>query len=434
VAGPKPEPGAAARLASGLAGVGLVLAALAMLAIAAGSLRAPPPAGPGTGAAPGPEGVDAGGESEPPAADLPGPPPAVGPSPARPLSRQEAERAGLVLREAGWWRALGGGTVRCELCPRRCTLGDGQRGFCRARSNYGGKLYTLVHGSPVAANSWDPIEKKPLYHVLPGSRVTSIAAAGCNLSCIFCQNWEISQAFPESTPHRRLPPEQVVAAARKAGSSAVAYTYTEPTIFYEYMLETATLARKAGLRNLWVTCGYIEEKPLRELAGVMDAANVDLKGFTEEFYRKYCGSELAPVMRTIKLLPKLGVHVEVTNLVIPGANDDEKTVREMCRWIVKEVGPMTPLHFSRYHPDYKMRSPGPTPLETLVRLRDAARAEGLKHVYVGNIAAPDGGTTVCPKCSAVLIEREYGYVLARQRVTPEGTCPECGEKVVGIWK
>jgi pyruvate formate lyase activating enzyme len=214
----------------------------------------------------------------------------------------------------------------------------------------------------------------------------------------------------------------------------VAYTYTEPTIFYEYMLDTAKRARKAGLKNLWITCGYIEEEPLRELAKVLDATNVDLKGFTREFYRKYCDAEPEPTMRTIKLLKKLGVHVEVTNLVIPGANDDEASVRAMCRWLAEEVGPDTPLHFSRYRPAYRMRSPGPTPLATLVRLRAIAREEGLQHVYIGNVAAPDGGTTRCAKCGAVLVERAQRYALRRQRVGEDGRCPECGAAVPGIWK
>jgi pyruvate formate lyase activating enzyme len=363
----------------------------------------------------------------------PGAPP-EGPSPARPISRAEAERAGLAPRKAAWWQALGSGALRCELCPRLCTLWPGQRGYCRARSNFDGELYTLVYGSPVSANSADPIEKKPLFHVLPGTRVTSIATAGCDLGCIFCQNWEISQAYPEETPHGRLTPEQVVAAAREAGSSAVAYTYTEPTIFYEYMLDTAKLARRAGLRNLWITCGSIEEKPLVELAAVLDAANVDLKGFTDEFYRKYCDAERAPVMRTIKRLKALGVHVEITNLVIPGANDDEASVAAMCRWIAAEVGVETPLHFSRYFPRYKMTSPGPTPLEALVRLRAAARQAGLKYVYIGNVAAPEGETTRCAACGRVLIERAYGYTVKLQRVGADGKCPDCGAAVPGIWK
>ncbi|MHC4913922.1 MAG: AmmeMemoRadiSam system radical SAM enzyme [Planctomycetota bacterium] len=410
-----------------------LLAALALAAgIVVGSFAGPEGGGssPAAESAPPEAAPESGPEPEP---ELPAPPPKIS-SPERPLSREKAEAAGLKPREASWWEPLSGGAVRCTLCPRRCTLPPGGRGFCRVRSNYGGKMFTLVYGSPVAANSMDPIEKKPLYHVLPGSRVTSVATAGCDLGCIFCQNWEISQAYPEETPPRPLSPLELVRRAQRAGSAAVAYTYTEPTVFYEYMLDTARLARKAGLRNLWVTCGYIEEKPLRELAEVIDAANVDLKGFTDEFYRKYCKAERAPVMRTIRLLPKLGVHVEVTNLVIPGANDDEKSVRAMCRWIVKEVGPETPLHFSRYRPDYKMRRPGPTPLATLVRLREVAREEGLKHVYIGNIAAPDGGTTRCAKCGGVLVERAYGYVIRTNRLEPGGACPDCGAKALGIWK
>ncbi|MFH0910005.1 MAG: AmmeMemoRadiSam system radical SAM enzyme [Planctomycetota bacterium] len=348
----------------------------------------------------------------------------------RPITRERIAQADLSLHEAMYWDTLPEGGVRCSLCPTRCILREGERGACKVRVNFGDKLYSLVFGRAVAVHI-DPMEKKPLYHFLPGTPILSIATAGCNLGCRFCQNWSISQAFPEDAPHTLLEPEAVVALARDRSLGAIAYTYTEPSIFYEYMLETARLARRAGIKNVYVTCGYLNEAPLRELAKVMDAANVDLKGFSESFYETYCGAHLAPVLDAIRILREEGVHVEITNLVIPGANDSAEMIREMCRWILREVGPDVPLHFSRYHPDYRMERPSATPAATLTTAAGIAREEGIRHVYIGNLVTENGNNTFCPRCRRLLIRRA-GFWLRENHVR-DGRCEYCGEPIAGVW-
>ncbi len=320
----------------------------------------------------------------------------------------------------------------CDLCPRGCTLAEYERGACRDRIAIGGKLYTLVYGRPCAVHV-DPIEKKPLFHVLPSSRAFSIATAGCCLSCDYCQNWTISQAAPEDTPAVNLSPSGVVDEAVRSGCRSIAYTYTEPTVFYEYMYDTALLARERGLLNLSITCGYINEKPLRQLCKVMDAANVDLKGFSEEFYRRVCRGSLRPVLDAIRIMHEEGVFVEITNLVVPGLNDDESMIRDMCRWIVETVGPEVPLHFSRFHPAFRLRNLPPTPVETLLAARRIARAEGVLFVYVGNVFVRGGEDTRCPECNALLVRR-LGFEVLSCRVDGNGRCPECGRRIPGIWK
>jgi len=347
-----------------------------------------------------------------------------------PISREEALSRSLSLDEARFYRRLAGQEVQCELCPTLCRLRDGERGQCRVRVNYGGTLYTLVYGRLVAEHI-DPIEKKPLDHFLPGTSVYSLATAGCNLSCLFCQNWQISQAFPEEAPFVARSPEEVVRLAIEAHCPSIAYTYTEPSVFYEYMLDCSRLAKQKGLSNVWVTCGYLNERPLRELAPYLDAANVDLKGFDERFYSKWCGAQLAPVLRTIEILKEEKVHIEITNLLVPGGNDDPDTIRKLCQWVVKNVGPQVPVHFSRYHPSYKMERPGPTPLATLRLARRIAAEEGLKYVYVGNIEEPEAMHTLCARCGETLIERRMFYVLAN--VVRSGTCPRCGARIPGVW-
>jgi len=337
---------------------------------------------------------------------------------------------GLSLREARYYERKPGGRVVCTLCPWRCDLGHEQQGRCGARVNLNGTLYTLVYGKPVAM-AVDPVEKKPVYHFLPGETAFSIATAGCNLGCIFCQNWQISQALPQRARYREVSPEQVVALAERYGCKTIAYTYTEPVIFYEYMFDTARLAHQRGIRNIMVTCGYLNPEPVRELCKVMDAANVDLKGYSEAFYRDYCGATLQPVLETIKILKQEGVWVELTNLIIPGANDDSEMIRRMCRWIKKNVGDEVPLHFNAFHPAYKLLDRPRTPLATLLRARRIALEEGLKYVYVGNVRAPGGGTTRCPKCGRELVRRE-GFAVVRN-IIKNGRCPSCGYPVAGVW-
>ncbi|MBN1257460.1 MAG: AmmeMemoRadiSam system radical SAM enzyme [Planctomycetes bacterium] len=342
----------------------------------------------------------------------------------------------LSLHEALYWEKLPGGRVLCGLCPRQCVLRHGERGECRVRVNFDGSLYSLVFGKAVALHI-DPIEKKPLFHFLPGTPILSVATAGCNLRCRFCQNWSISQAFPEKARHENLSPEQLVALANQKGIPSIAYTYTEPAIFYEYMLATAKLARAEGIKNVMVTCGYLNEEPLRELAQYLDGANVDLKGFSEDFYANYCGAKLQPVLDAIRFLYQQKVYIEITNLLIPGGNDDPEMIRKMCRWIIQETGSEVPLHFSRYHPDYKMERPGPTPLKTLRMAAKIAREEGLQFVYIGNVPlSEEGGVngeeTYCPKCNKLLLKR-YGYFLQENHLV-DGACPECGEVISGVWQ
>jgi len=346
------------------------------------------------------------------------------------LSLEEIRRSGLSLREAMYYEKLADGRVECRLCPNMCLLKDGERGSCRARINIGGVLRTLVYGRLVAVHN-DPIEKKPLFHFLPQSRSLSIATAGCNLGCVFCQNWQISQALPERARNRLATPEQIVAEAKRAGCRTIAYTYTEPTIFYEFMLDCARLARAEGIRNVWITCGYINPEPLRELCKVMDAANIDLKGFSEEYYNTYCGASLEPVLTTLKIAHEEGMWVEVTNLIVPGANDDPEMIRKMYKWLVANLGPDVPVHVSRFFPHYRMLDKPPTPPATLERVARIAKEEGIRHVYIGNLATRSGDDTYCPKCGRQLIERR-GYEILRNDIR-KGRCPYCGAGIAGVW-
>ena len=326
-------------------------------------------------------------------------------------------------------------TVRCKLCPSECVLGPGQRGDCRSRINLKGKLVTLVYGKPVSANPYDPVEKKPLYHFLPGTKVFSLATAGCNLHCKFCQNYEISQLNPDDAPPDRvydLPPEKLVAAARRYNCRSIAYTYSEPITFFEYTVDSQALAKDAGMRNILVTAGYINQGPLRELCENADAANVDLKAFTEDYYRDVCGGSLQPVLDTLVTMVKEGVWVEVTNLVVPTLNDDIDKIKEMCGWMAENLGPDTPLHFSRFSPRYKLLHLPPTPADFLAEARETAKAEGLHHVYVGNVHVPTGGDTFCPSCKKTVIRRK-GYVIQEYNLDGD-KCGNCGQKIAGVWK
>jgi len=321
-------------------------------------------------------------------------------------------------------------TVKCLLCPTECVLDNYQVGSCRVRINRDDRLLSLVYGKPCAVHI-DPIEKKPIFHMTPGAAVYSIATAGCNLTCKFCQNWEISQASPGSTRNADLPPEAVVTRALEKGCSAIAYTYSEPSVFFEYMLDTAKLARSRGLRNIWVTGAYINPAPLRELAPWIDAANIDLKGFTDEYYRTVCGGRLQPVLDAIVLAAELGVLVEITNLIVPTLNDDLKRIGEMCAWIKEALGPDIPLHFSRFHPQYRLQKLPPTPLETLRRAHRTALDCGLRYVYTGNVPHDEKSNTFCPQCRLLLVSRR-GYFVKVNRISG-GQCPQCGFAIAGIW-
>ena len=323
-----------------------------------------------------------------------------------------------------------GRRVQCGVCPNRCILEPGDRSVCRSRVNIDGKLYSLAYGNPCAVHI-DPIEKKPLYHFLPGTPVFSISTTGCNLRCLNCQNWEISQRRPEDVRHGELFPEEVVRSAAKEGSLSIAYTYAEAVTYYEYMLDTARLAAQAGIRNVLVSNGYINRGPLLRLAEYLDGANINLKSFEDRIYRCLNGGTLRPVLRTLKTLHEQGVWFEITTLVVPTYVDDPEMIRRMCAWILKELGPDHPLHFTRFHPDYRLTRLPPTPVETLERFSRIAINEGIHYVYVGNVPGHKGGHTYCHQCGRLLIERR-GYVIGQFHIR-HGRCEFCGAAIPGRW-
>ncbi len=335
------------------------------------------------------------------------------------------------MKEALFYTKLPDGKVRCELCPHRCTTHDGRRGICGVRQNRGGTLYSLVYGKAIAVHV-DPIEKKPLFHVYPGSRSFSLATVGCNFSCRFCQNADISQ-MPRSTGQvagEDFPPEQVVAAAVRSDCRTIAYTYTEPTVFYEYAEECARAAVAHDLKNVFVTNGFICDEPLRRLQGLLHAANVDLKGFNPEFYRKVVGGDLASVLHSLRLMKELGIWVEVTTLLVPTHVDEEDQLRSIARFIVEELGRETPWHVTRFHPQYRMTEVPPTALASLHRARQIGLEAGLYYVYSGNVPGDEGEHTYCYKCGALVIER-YGFSV-RQRRLRGGVCAQCGAPIHGL--
>ena len=320
--------------------------------------------------------------------------------------------------------------VQCTLCPHRCIVADGERGHCRVRENRQGRLYSMVYGNPCAVHV-DPIEKKPFYHFLPTAAAFSLATAGCNLRCLYCQNWSISQVPPEETDNTDLPPEAVVRYARQSQSPVIAYTYSEPTAFYEYMLATARLAREVGLVSVVVSNGFINPEPLKELCAAVDAIKVDLKGYDEGFYREVCGGELQPVLEAIRTIYESGIHLEIVNLVVPTLNDSLDQLRDLARWVAQEVSPDVPLHFTRFQPQYKLTNLPPTPLETLERAWEVAREEGLRFAYVGNVPGHPGNNTICPACGKTIIARE-GFAVTDYRLNA-GACSYCGEPIPGVW-
>jgi pyruvate formate lyase activating enzyme len=333
------------------------------------------------------------------------------------------------LKEALFYETSGD-SLRCLLCPRKCLIKPGRRGFCGVRENSKGVLYTLVYGKPVSLNV-DPVEKKPFFHFYPGSPVFSLATAGCNLRCKFCQNWQISQSLPEELAYTYLEPKEVVEKIKQAGCSMVAYTYSEPVIFYEYMLEIAKLSRQQGIKNVMHSNGYINEEPLRFLADHLDAANIDLKGFSDQYYQKLSEGTLAPVLSSLLILKEKGVHIEITNLLLPGFNDDQASIRQMCLWIKENLGAETPLHFGRFYPMFKLTGLNPTPVETLEKARGIALSCGLKYVYIGNVAGHAGENTLCPGCGKTLVKRT-GYFIEENNIV-DGKCGFCGEKIEGVW-
>jgi len=332
--------------------------------------------------------------------------------------------------EASHYVSLGD-NVRCGLCPNSCTLGLEQRGICRARVNKGGRLYSLVWGNPAAVHL-DPVEKKPLFHFHPGSTAYSIGTAGCNLRCMNCQNWQISQSPPEETDNSDLMPDAVVANALREGAKSIAYTYNEPTVFYEYMVATSKLGRERGLTNIWVSNGYIEDSPLEELTQVIDAAHIDLKSFSDDTYMKLNAGKLQPVLETLKHLKRKDVWFEVIHLVVPTWTDDLGMFKEMVGWLKSNIGPDYPLHISRFFPQYKLTKLPPTPTDYLESARKAAMDGGLRYVYVGNVPELGLEDTICPKCGKVVVGRR-GYTIAENNVVG-GACRFCGESIAGRWE
>ena len=321
--------------------------------------------------------------------------------------------------------------VQCELCPKNCVVAPGQSGDCRIRVNLDGQLKAVVYGYPSAVHV-DPIEKKPLNHFLPGTNIFSLATVGCNLHCKNCQNWDLSQRNPEDAAAMRLPPKAIPVAAERYDCPSVAYTYSEPLAYYEYTLDSCIKVREAGRYNVLVTAGYVNEKPLRELCKYVDAANIDLKAFSDKFYREVCAGTLKPVLNTLVVAKTMGVIVEVTNLLIPTLNDSDNDIKALCTWMKENLGSETPIHFSRFVPHYRLRNLPPTPAETLVRARDIARAAGLHHIYIGNILIQDSSNTLCPSCDKVLVYRR-GYQILNNFIH-KGRCPSCNTEIYGRWK
>jgi len=333
---------------------------------------------------------------------------------------------------ARYWHALEDGRIQCDLCPRHCRLHDGQRAFCFVRERKGGELILNTYGRSTGF-CIDPIEKKPLNHFLPGTPVLSFGTAGCNLGCRFCQNWDSSKSRQVERASARATPEAIAAAAREAGCRSVAFTYNDPIIWAEYAIDTAVACHRLGLKTVAVTSGYISPGAREEFFRHIDAANVDLKAFSETFYEKLCFASLAPVLDTLAWLRKeTGVWIEVTTLVIPGENDGDDELERLSAWCAENLGPDVPLHFSAFHPDYKMMDRPATPPATLVRARRIARSHGLRYVYTGNVRDRDGDATLCPSCGRVVIQRDWYNLVAWH--LEAGRCAACGEPVAGVFE
>ncbi|MFC1500881.1 AmmeMemoRadiSam system radical SAM enzyme [Elusimicrobiota bacterium] len=337
----------------------------------------------------------------------------------------------LYAEEARYYEKIQKTDVQCLLCPRECFLKDGQTGVCTVRKNIDGKLQSLVYAKVCSLNL-DPIEKKPLFHFLPQTTTLSIATAGCNLRCVFCQNWSISQAKPENVVSQELLPEEVIKIAKEKHSPSISYTYSEPTVFYEYMYDTAFLAKEHGIRNVWVTSGYINPKPLKQLCTVLDAANVDLKGFSKRAYRKVAAAKFEPVLETLKILKENDVWLEVGYLVVPTLNDSQEEIQKLCDWIVENLGDNVPVHFLRFFPRHKLTNLPPTPVKTLETAYSIAKESGINYVYLGNVPGHKYENTYCPNCKKLLVERK-GYFIEGFHIK-KGKCIYCGHKISGIWE
>ncbi len=336
------------------------------------------------------------------------------------------------MQEARLYEKLDEDKVRCNLCAHRCTIHEGKRGICEVRMNKGGTLYSLVYGLAIS-QAIDPVEKKPLFHFYPGSSAFSFATVGCNFRCAFCQNWQISQMARDEgrIAGREVSPEHLAASARHYGCKSIAYTYTEPTIFFEYAYDTAIEAKRWGIKSIYVTNGYMTEEMLDAFGSHLHAANVDLKSFKDEFYRKVCGARLQPVLDAIKSMKQRGIWVEITTLVVPNQNDSPEELRALAEFIAHDVGPDTPWHVSRFHPDYEMQDRHATPMSTLEQAREIGLQAGLRYVYMGNVPGSNGENTYCYNCSNLLIQR-FGFSIVKSVISADSTCPNCGAHVDGV--
>ena len=336
-----------------------------------------------------------------------------------------------LQHEARYYSKLNDNWVECDLCFRSCVISDGDRGFCRNRENKEGKLYSVVYGRPSAVNV-DPIEKEPMHHFYPDTQILCIGTAGCNFRCKFCHNWHLSQqSLEELGRYQELTPEKVVEEAKFRGVPSISFTYNEPTSFYEYMYDIAEIAQQEDLNVIFHTNGALQEEPLRDLLQHMDAVTVDLKGFTEDYYRELSQASLEPVLNSIKIIREEGAWLELVNLVLPDHNDAPEEIREMCRWIKDEVGEQTPLHFSRFFPSYQLTELSPTPVSTLERAHEIARQEGLKYVSIGNVPGHLHNSTFCPECESEVIVRHHFSVQSIN--LDKGRCQNCQTEIAGVW-
>ena len=346
------------------------------------------------------------------------------------FAANSSENEEQFIKEAKFYEKLPYKKIKCKLCPRECVIDDAERGYCGVRENRGGTYYTLVHSRVVTAHI-DPIEKKPFFHFLPGAVAFSLATAGCNVNCKMCQNWEISQVRPEQVRSMYLPPEKLVGVAQENHCPVIAYTYSEPVVFAEYVLDGAEAARAAGLRSVVVSGGYIQADPLKKLSARVDAIKIDLKGYSEKFYKEIVNGELKHVLEALVTLRKAGVWNEIVYLVVPTLNDTDAEFQGLARWVKSELGPDVPLHFSRFHPEYLLKNLPPTPIETLERAKGIADAEGLHYVYIGNVPGHPAESTYCPHCRKKVVDRT-GFSIAGIYLR-HGKCQFCSMVIPGVW-
>jgi pyruvate formate lyase activating enzyme len=333
--------------------------------------------------------------------------------------------------EAQFYEKLPYKKTKCKLCPRECVIDDRERSYCGVRENRGGSYYTLVH-SRVAAAHIDPMEKKPLFHFCPGTLAFSVATAGCNVNCKFCQNWDISQARPEQVRSAYLPPKELANLARQYRCPSIAYTYSEPVVFYEYVRDAAEAGHALGIKSVVISGGYIQQDPLRKLCQGVDAIKVDLKAFSEKYYKEVVNGELKPVLEALVTMRKLGMWNEIVYLVVPTLNDSDAEFRGLAQWVKSNLGTEVPLHFSRFYPQYLLKNLPPTPLETMERAKAIADAEGLHYVYLGNVPGHPAESTYCPKCHRIVIER-IGFTVKEMHLR-KGKCEYCQQAIAGVWQ